>query len=256
MKPLSKDLENIIEEAKYQIRLEIAEKCLTQRASVEFIMKVCDFTKEEVITIFNDLKKINLSINRLLTEQKQEKQVIKHEMIIEMNLPVVDIQLKLQELKLQERELKAKENDFRLQEKTLRVQARQIKRIEKQRIVNHKLERQKSAEIQRKIAAANTRLLMERIKEEQKNNKLMDKEQIDIKEQKVDRSRRKTQTQILKNFKEESLEQELNFLSKEQKMIASVGKCYLRGLNVEQAILFSRQSKEDVERIYKSFKNK
>lgn len=217
MKQFNSNLESTTEETAHKTRLEIAEKCLAEKATLAFVTKVCSLTREEVIKIARSLqKKNNLSIKIKNSEKNSE---IKQKMI--------------------------EDKKALLKEKKL---------FEKQKIKSYKLTREQEAEEQRKIAAENTRLLLERIKKEQKQ-KLQNQELRAFQEENLEKKRIERQTKAAKKIEKESLE-ELHTLNAEQKIIASVGKCYLRGLNIEQAVLFSKGTREDVERIYKSFKKK
>ncbi len=213
MKQLNKNVENIIEESKYQLRIEIAEKCLQEKASFDFVEKVCSFTKREVMAIFN-----------ALNEQKVRKfkNVATKEDEISKNLE--------------------KSNELK----------EELKRIQRQMIVETKEEKRRSVELDRKITAENARLLMQRVKEEKRNEILRKKIE---QKQEMQRKKQLEKIQAAEKLPKESLE-DLNTLNAEQKMIASVGNCYLNGLSVQQAVLFSKVSKEEVTRIYNSFKNK
>ncbi len=216
MQEEDKNIENKIEEANYQLRVEIAERCINQDASIDFVAKVCLFTQEEVIIIYRSLKRRNY----LLDKQDRDN--------------------KIQETYKKTTRQKLKEKKLLKEEK---------KHLELEQKNNKKEERQRKADFQREIAAENTRVLLQKIKDEQKS-------QIEQKqrEKEAEIFARKEE-KMVKISGKESLDAS-NELSKEQKMIASVGQCYLRGLNAEQAVLFSKASPEQVERIYNSFKNK
>ncbi|AFM05205.1 hypothetical protein Fleli_2852 [Bernardetia litoralis DSM 6794] len=229
-------IENQIEEAKYQLRVEIAEKCLMEDAPINFIMKICSLTKKEVTVITRSMKRKEY----LISKEKRDK-------------------------KQREMELKKKEQKFKKQD----TQTNNFKQIERGHTTYNKEKRQREADIQREIAAENTRLLLQKLKNDEinKQQKIKDKEEAEIlREQELKKriKRIKKESKVSKTSKEitkitkvkkEFLEDE-NTLSRKQKMIASVGNCYLRGLDIKQAVIFSRASKEDVERIYNSFKNK
>lgn len=225
----NQDIRNQIEEAKYQLRVEIAEKCLAENAPVSFIMRICSFTKKEITSITRSIKRREELVSKR-TKNQQKKEL---------------------ELKIQEQKLKEK-NDL----------TNELKRIENEKITSYKQERQREADLQREIAAENTRLLLLRIKNEKTNQIRQnlnpneeEREKEILRKRKLERKPKNTK-QKEKKEKKQSLEDDNSSLTEEQKMIASVGNCYLRGLNVKQAILFSKASKEDVERIYNSFKNK
>lgn len=224
MEELNKEIENQIEEAKHQLRLEIAEKCLIEEVSINFVIKVCAITKAEVVAVARALKRKNYLLEKEIREQKKQG-------------------------------VRKKAKQQKIQEKYETIQEKKQK--EKEGGLYYKEQRQREADIQREIAAEKTRLLLQSIKEQQRNEveQKQKAEELDILRKKEIQRQIIKKQQVAKISRQESLE-ETNTLSKEQKMIASVGKCYLRGLNIKQAILFSKASKEDVERIYNSFKNK
>ena len=226
MKPLSKDVENIKEESKHELRIEIAEKCILQNASVNFIMNVCSLSRVEVMAIYNDLKQIHPQATHLETKETKTKT----ETFLEKN----------EQLKEERRSYK-----------------KEIKYLEAKKATEYRERREREAEQHRKIAAENTRVLMEKIKEAKNNNRLLEIEQLDLKEQELEKKQKIKETKEVKTAQKKVVKlEDPNILSAEQKMINSVGKCYLRGLTIDQAVIFSKVDREDIKRIYNSFKNK
>ncbi len=213
---------NQVEESNHQLRIEIAEKCFEQKSSIDFVAKVCSFTKEEATTIYRSYRKRNYILDKEARDSKRDEL------------------------------FKNNKGKKRLSKSEL---VERKKQKEDERKLGHRNVRQKEADFNRELAAENTRLLLKKIEIEE--NKEINRRQAQQEQENLRRQSRKEIERRVRNVKKESIKkpsEEPNGLSIEQKMIASVGKCYLRGLNVKQAVLFSKASKEDVERIYKSFK--
>jgi len=153
---------------------------------------------------------------------------------------------------------------------------KELKRLEKEHLSFYQKERQKEADLNRKIAAEQTRILMQKTKQEKKEKKEKKEQQkrekneayLKTKEEKRLMKEREKELKNHRLLEEESKKRILkekiteiepsktsSSLNAEQEMILTVGNCYLKGLSVKEAILISKATEEDVKQIYNSFKN-
>ena len=85
MEDPNKDIKNQIEEAKYQLRIEIAEKCLIESIRLSSIVTICSFTEDEI-------KHIARSLER--------KSTVAEEMIMSKEKKKIEVEQKQQRLKM------------------------------------------------------------------------------------------------------------------------------------------------------------
>ncbi|WP_291725440.1 hypothetical protein [Bernardetia sp.] len=120
---------------------------------------------------------------------------------------------------------------------------KELKKIEQDYISAYKESRQREADILREKAAKEARLALEQMKKYKREQAAKEDA---VKHNKIIYPKRKRRKKAPPK----------DYLNEQQKKISSVGNCYLRGLDVEQAALFSKVSVKEVEEIYKSFKDK
>ena len=237
MKNTEVNIEQKIEEAKHQLRIEIAKKCLMQGATPNFVISVCSLEEKEIALIVGSLESF------IIPESGQ-------------NL------------------IQRTDQNVRNEERKGRSPSLEFDRAKYQHLKNHQERRQREADTKRKIAAEETRLLMKRVQKEEnekKEQEKLQKKQDALRRQKLRLFKNNKKAAPLLDLGEEikvqrrgrkrNVEQnqepyeDRNALNNQQKTILTVGNCYLKGLSIEDAVLISKATQEEVKQIYNSFKN-